>query len=157
MPLIHINLRAGKPEAYRQAIFDSLYRAMREALNVPEDDQFMTMTEHEEPRAFTVDLILRNFPPMDSFVVRRNHPLMEVEEQLDATKIKKKPGAKLAVTPGQALACLKNDSTHGEWWTAFHAQYPTVSDDTFDRRIATLVNERKIFKSEIDGKYTRLR
>lgn len=47
MPLIHISLRAGKPEAYRQAIFDSLYRAMREALAVPEDDQFMTITEHE--------------------------------------------------------------------------------------------------------------
>ena len=47
MPLIHINLRAGKPETYRQAIFDGLYRAMREVLNVPEDDQFMTMTEHE--------------------------------------------------------------------------------------------------------------
>ena len=47
MPLIHISLRAGKPEAYRQAIFDSLYRAMREALEVPEDDQFMTITEHE--------------------------------------------------------------------------------------------------------------
>jgi 4-oxalocrotonate tautomerase len=46
MPLIHISLRAGKPEAYRQAIFDSLYRAMREALDVPEDDQFMTITEH---------------------------------------------------------------------------------------------------------------
>ena len=47
MPLIHISLRAGKPEAYRQAIFDSLYRAMREALDVPEDDQFMTLTEHD--------------------------------------------------------------------------------------------------------------
>ena len=47
MPLIHISLRAGKPEAYRQAIFDSLYRAMREALDVPEDDQFMTITEHD--------------------------------------------------------------------------------------------------------------
>jgi 4-oxalocrotonate tautomerase len=47
MPLIHIHLRAGKPEAYRQAIFDGLYRAMREALSVPEDDQFMTITEHE--------------------------------------------------------------------------------------------------------------
>jgi phenylpyruvate tautomerase PptA (4-oxalocrotonate tautomerase family) len=47
MPLIHISLRAGKPEAYRQAIFDSLYRAMREALNVPEDDQFMTISEHD--------------------------------------------------------------------------------------------------------------
>jgi 4-oxalocrotonate tautomerase len=47
MPLIHISLRAGKPEAYRQAIFDGLYRAMREALSVPEDDQFMTITEHD--------------------------------------------------------------------------------------------------------------
>ena len=47
MPLIHISLRAGKPQAYRQAIFDGLYRAMREALSVPEDDQFMTINEHE--------------------------------------------------------------------------------------------------------------
>src|SRR3954447_19762727 len=47
VPLIHISLRAGKPQAYRQAIFDALYRAMREALNVPEGDQFMTITEHD--------------------------------------------------------------------------------------------------------------
>jgi 4-oxalocrotonate tautomerase len=47
MPLVHISLGAGKPEAYRQAIFDSCYRAMRDALNVPEDDQFMTITEHD--------------------------------------------------------------------------------------------------------------
>ena len=47
MPLLQISLRTGKPEAYRQAIFNSLYRAMREALNVPEDDQFMTITEHD--------------------------------------------------------------------------------------------------------------
>ncbi|HKU07453.1 MAG TPA: tautomerase family protein [Bradyrhizobium sp.] len=47
MPIIHISLRAGKPESYRQAIFDGLYRAMRETLHVPEDDQFMTITEHD--------------------------------------------------------------------------------------------------------------
>lgn len=47
MPLIHIAMRAGKPPAYRQAIFDTLYHAMRETFNVPEDDQFMTITEHE--------------------------------------------------------------------------------------------------------------
>jgi phenylpyruvate tautomerase PptA (4-oxalocrotonate tautomerase family) len=46
MPLTHISLRAGKPEAYRQAIFDSLYRAMRETLDVPEGNQFMTISEH---------------------------------------------------------------------------------------------------------------
>jgi 4-oxalocrotonate tautomerase len=47
MPLVHISLRAGKPEAYRQAIFDGLYGAMREALDVPEDDRFMTISEHD--------------------------------------------------------------------------------------------------------------
>ena len=47
MPLLSISMRTGKPEAYRQAIFDSLYRAMRDALDVPEDDQFMTITEHD--------------------------------------------------------------------------------------------------------------
>lgn len=47
MPIVHISLRAGKAEAWRQAIFDSFYRAMREALAVPDGDQFMTITEHE--------------------------------------------------------------------------------------------------------------
>jgi 4-oxalocrotonate tautomerase len=47
MPLVHISLRAGKPEAYRRAIFDGLYGAMRETFSVPEDDQFMSITEHD--------------------------------------------------------------------------------------------------------------
>ena len=47
MPLVHVSLRAGKPEAYRRAILDNLYRAMREALSVPENDQFITLTEHD--------------------------------------------------------------------------------------------------------------
>ncbi len=46
MPLIHVQLRAGKPEVYRQAILDSLYRAMRDALGVAEGNHFMTITEH---------------------------------------------------------------------------------------------------------------
>lgn len=46
MPLVSISLRAGKPEAYRQAIFDGVYSALRETFNVPDDDQFMTIHEH---------------------------------------------------------------------------------------------------------------
>ena len=38
MPLLHIAMRAGKPEAFRQAIMDGIYNAMRETFNVPEDD-----------------------------------------------------------------------------------------------------------------------
>jgi 4-oxalocrotonate tautomerase len=47
MPIVHISMRVGKSEAYRSAILDSFYRAMREALDIPEDDQFMTITEHD--------------------------------------------------------------------------------------------------------------
>ena len=47
MPLLHIAMRSGKPEAYRQALCDSLYQAMRETFNVPEDDKFMVITEHD--------------------------------------------------------------------------------------------------------------
>lgn len=48
MPLTRISLRRGKSAAYRKAIRDGLYRAMREALNVPENDRFILMTEHDE-------------------------------------------------------------------------------------------------------------
>jgi phenylpyruvate tautomerase PptA (4-oxalocrotonate tautomerase family) len=47
MPLVHIAMRSGKSDAYRQAIFDGIYRAMRETFSVPEDDQFMTITQHD--------------------------------------------------------------------------------------------------------------
>lgn len=47
MPLVHISMRAGKSEAYKQAIFDGLYRALHETFDVPEDDQFMVITEHD--------------------------------------------------------------------------------------------------------------
>lgn len=47
MPLVHISLRSGKTEGYRWAIFDGLGRAMNETFNVPKDDQFMTITEHD--------------------------------------------------------------------------------------------------------------
>jgi phenylpyruvate tautomerase PptA (4-oxalocrotonate tautomerase family) len=47
MPLVRIDLRRGKSPAYRKAICDGIYRAMREAFNVPEDDRFMIVNEHD--------------------------------------------------------------------------------------------------------------
>ncbi|KWV49657.1 4-oxalocrotonate tautomerase [Bradyrhizobium macuxiense] len=47
MPFVHVSLRAGKPATYREAILDNLYRAMRETLDVPEGDEFMTISEHD--------------------------------------------------------------------------------------------------------------
>ena len=48
MPLTRVSLRRGKPDAYRKAVLDGVYLAMRETFNVPEDDRFMTISEHDE-------------------------------------------------------------------------------------------------------------
>ena len=48
MPLTRVMLRAGKPPAYRRSILDGIYAAMRETFDVPEEDRFMVVTEHEE-------------------------------------------------------------------------------------------------------------
>ena len=48
MPLTRVSVRRGKPTAYRQAILDGIYRAMRAAFDVPDEDRFMTITEHDE-------------------------------------------------------------------------------------------------------------
>ena len=47
MPLTRVSLIKGKSIAYRAAILDGLYRAMRETFDVPDDDRFMTITEHD--------------------------------------------------------------------------------------------------------------
>ena len=69
MPLIHVSMRAGKPDAYRQAICDGLYRAMREALNVPEGDEFIAITEHDAA----------NFRYGAAFGVRRSDDLVYIQ------------------------------------------------------------------------------
>ena len=48
MPLSRVSLRRGKPAAHRQAILDGVYRAMRAVFDVPDEDRFMTITEHDE-------------------------------------------------------------------------------------------------------------
>jgi 4-oxalocrotonate tautomerase len=47
MPLVRISLRRGKPPEYRKAIRDGVYDAMRETFEVPKDDRFMVVSEHE--------------------------------------------------------------------------------------------------------------
>ena len=47
MPLSRISLRKGKSPATKQAILDGIYLAMRETFDVPENDRFMVVSEHE--------------------------------------------------------------------------------------------------------------
>lgn len=46
MPLVRIDMRAGRPAALRRAIADTVYQAMVEAADVPLNDRFIVVGEH---------------------------------------------------------------------------------------------------------------
>ena len=45
MPLIRITLRRGKSPAYRAALADGVYEALRATFNVPDEDRFVVIEE----------------------------------------------------------------------------------------------------------------
>lgn len=47
MPLVRIDLRAGRSADFRRDLGDAVYRAMTEAANVPSGDRFVLITEHD--------------------------------------------------------------------------------------------------------------
>ena len=47
MPLVRTDLRRGKPAIYRRAICEGVYRALRATFNVPADDRFLVVNEHD--------------------------------------------------------------------------------------------------------------
>jgi 4-oxalocrotonate tautomerase len=68
MPLSRVDLRRGKPPAYRQAILEGLYQAMRETFGVPEDDRFMLVTEYDAPD-FVYGASYLGIPRSDDLVI----------------------------------------------------------------------------------------
>ena len=48
MPLTRISLRRGTSAAYRAAVAESIYQAMRDTFDVPEHDKFMIVTERDQ-------------------------------------------------------------------------------------------------------------
>jgi 4-oxalocrotonate tautomerase len=47
MPLVRIDLRSGKSQEYRRAIGEAVYQCMVEVLNVPANDRFQIIAEHD--------------------------------------------------------------------------------------------------------------
>lgn len=48
MPLTRVSLRRGKSPAHLRAILDGIYAATRATFNVPDNDRFMLVTQHDE-------------------------------------------------------------------------------------------------------------
>jgi phenylpyruvate tautomerase PptA (4-oxalocrotonate tautomerase family) len=68
MPLVRIALRAGKPQEYQTAIADAVHRAMIETINVPAQDRFQIITDHD-PGQLIYDAMYLDIKRTDNIVL----------------------------------------------------------------------------------------
>jgi 4-oxalocrotonate tautomerase len=47
MPFVRIDLKRGKSAEYRKTLGEIAYKAMIDLINVPQDDKFQVITEHD--------------------------------------------------------------------------------------------------------------
>ena len=116
-------------------------------------DSIVTLTQHaaEDQTAFTVDMILRNFPQQTPFVVRWEHPLMVIDNKLDPADLKKPRGGRPPeYTVEDILESLTEPMTSSDWCEA-----SDVSNGTFYKLHKQARKEGLIYKSPIDGKWAR--
>lgn len=52
MPLAHIALHRGKSPEYRNALQEGVYAALRATFDVPEEDRFIVVSQHDEDEFF---------------------------------------------------------------------------------------------------------
>ena len=120
----------------------------------------MIFTPHKEPHCFTVDLIVRDFPVIDSFVVRRRHPLMVIDTSLDPKDLLTPP---TAVAPkvrdaqkegrlNSIMTAVRMVEPNGV--TAARLRAATgIAESTMRTYLPQLVSKGMIYRSPLDDKY----
>src|SRR4051812_16632993 len=70
MPLVRIDLVRGKPAAIRKRIGEIVYTAMRDVINVPENDKFQVITQHDAEELNVADSYLGNSYSADIILIQ---------------------------------------------------------------------------------------
>ncbi len=103
-------------------------------------DVMMTFTPHEEDEAMAVEMALRNFAPVEPFVVRWEYPLWVRDDQLDPAKLKRVGGRTETNTADKALNALGAATMgYGEWMKA-----SGMTETTFRRKLKALLEAGRV-------------
>ena len=134
---------------------ESIDRISGSGVFARDPDTILTMTHHEKLEAFTVDLTLRNHPPQEPFLVRREHPLMVVDPLLDPKRLKQPNGRRPETDSEELLNLLEGEGLTFKEWFAHSKEHLGISLATFKRRRKELLRDGKIWLSALDQKYAR--
>ena len=144
-----------------QATKQSIDRISGHGVLNRDPDSIITFTRHEEDRAFTVEMTLRNVAEINDFVVRFDDGLMSRDDALDPTALKQPPRggrprkADAREILGPLIVVEKNEPQGllgTEWYEAV-AESLGLSQSTFERRRKELGKAGLVFQSKSDERW----
>lgn len=130
-----------------QAGKESLDRISGSGVFARDPDSLLTFTKHETEDAFTLDATLRNFPPVEPFVVRWQFPRFTPDGKLDPSKLKQAKGRKPDHEAADLLKLLPPGGLQNKDWLKAAAE-KGISQRTYFRLKKTLEQTDKVIQSK---------
>ena len=93
----------AKGNASEKAAID---RGSGSGVSARDGDALVILTPHESDDCFTMEMVLRDFPPQDQQVLRWRYPLFEVDGSLDPERLKQQNTAAIPITDGDIFECV---------------------------------------------------
>ena len=114
-------------------------------------DTLISLTKHEMPDAYVVDVTVRNHMPVDSFCVRVEHPIMVRWEAGDPAKLKKINGPEPKYLLSDLMKALGAEKLIRADLQRKYCEKTGASEGTFDKLFRQARDSKDIVKCE-DGK-----
>jgi hypothetical protein len=136
---------------------DTIDRISGSGVFARDPDSLVFFTKHEEEGAFTVEMILRNFPPVPPLVAKWDWPLFRRKDELDPSRLKQTAGRRPQYSAETLLECLQDSRLKTTEWKKLCIDESGLSHGKFFELLKSLEAAGKVQKSAIDGKWQQIR
>lgn len=136
-----------------QAGKESIDRISGSGVFARDPDSILVMTKHETEDTYTVEATLRNFKPVPPFCVRREHPLMVVDENADPKNLKRANVKTEKFSPELLMNALGHYDLTTTEWQERTCKATGMSKRTFMDKFATLKSDPLKLKQLASGKW----
>lgn len=118
-------------------------------------DTILTLTEHAEGDAYTVEATVRNHAETPPFVVRWRYPLMERDVALDPVKLKQAKGRTAVHNADDILKILSDGAMSYKVWAATAKEQAGIGPTTFKNLLGKLKASGKVEQDKLTQAYVK--
>jgi hypothetical protein len=118
-------------------------------------DALLTFTDLEKEHCFSIEVTLRDFPPVEPFGVRWEYPRFRVDADLDPEKLKERKGGRPKLSSAEKLASLLHADESISYSDLLRRaqELCQLKKVTFDRRLREAKTQKLIYLSPLDNLY----